>query len=408
MADVPTIDIGADKLDEDKSDYDLLNDHDKDDNLEESKDKEDEDTDKEDKEEKDEELPVEEDEEIEENEEEELPETKLRPSIKSITKEFPEAEKIFKKYPQLRDAYYREGKFSQLYATIEDAEEASVKAESLDAINADLMDGNTKDILQAINKDNPDSFKKIAANFLPTLQSLDENLFYETAIPLVNTAIRNLYLAGQKSKDNNMMGAAKIMAHFFHGSYDIPASTERAKDPELENERKKLQDEKNSIEREKFTEFDTSVNDRTRKFLSRTIEEGLDPNKSLSDFTKSKIIDEIIDRVGTELSKDRQHMASINKLWKLASQERFSAKSADRIISAFLSRAKQLIPEIRSKVKSEALGTRSKSSDNGRRSTTRETTTGTRVSEKSSRVPTDSKKLDKNFWRTHSDADLLK
>src|SRR6266850_961546 len=145
MPDVPTIDIGADKLDEDKSDYDLLNSETPD--SESETEKENEDTDKEDKEEKDEELPVEEDEEIEENEEEELPETKLRPSIKSITKEFPEAEKIFKKYPQLRDAYYREGKFSQLYATIEDAEEASVKAESLDAINADLMDGNTKDIL---------------------------------------------------------------------------------------------------------------------------------------------------------------------------------------------------------------------------------------------------------------------
>jgi hypothetical protein len=269
------------------------------------------------------------------------------------------------------------------------------------------MQGSSAELLKAIGSDSPQALKKLATGFLPTLQAIDEDIFYEASIPLINTAIRNLARAGEKAKNNNMIGAAKIMAHFFHGSYDIPAPTERAKDPELENERKKLDDEKNQIQQEKFQEFDTSVNDRTRKLMTKLIEDNLDPTKSMSDFTKSKIIDEVIERVGGELAKDRQHMASIERLWKVAKTERFSKQSADRIITAFLSRAKQLVPEIRSKVKNEALGTRARKNGSERQSTRRDTTTGTRISERTSSI-TGGGKPDRKFWKTHSDADILK
>ena len=406
MADDKTPIIDTNDLTEDSSDMDILN------SETESKppvvpDKEGKEED-EDKDENEEELETEESSEDEEIEEEELPESKLRPSIKTITKEFPEAEKIFKKYPQLRDAYFREGKFSQIFPSIEDAEESAQKAESLDTFNDLLMGGSSKELLQAIGQDSPEALKKLATNFLPTLASLSDDLFYEATIPVVNTAIRNLYIAGQKNKDNNVMAAAKIMAHFLHGTYDIPSPTERTKDPELDKERQKLQEERKSIDTERYTEFDTSVNDRTRRLMTKTISDGLDPTNSLSDFTKSKIIEEVIDRVGEELAKDHQHMTSISKLWKMAQGERFSSKSADRIITAFLSRAKPLISEVRSKVKNEALGTSSRKNGDSRRSTTRDTSTGSRTSERSSGIPTDPKKVDKGFWRKHSDADILK
>ena len=406
MADDKTPIIDTNDLTEDSSDMDILN------SETESKppvvpDKEGKEED-EDKDENEEELETEESSEDEEIEEEELPESKLRPSIKTITKEFPEAEKIFKKYPQLRDAYFREGKFSQIFPSIEDAEESAQKAESLDTFNDLLMGGSSKELLQAIGQDSPEALKKLATNFLPTLASLSDDLFYEATIPVVNTAIRNLYIAGQKNKDNNVMAAAKIMAHFLHGTYDIPSPTERTKDPELDKERQKLQEERKSIDTERYTEFDTSVNDRTRRLMTKTISDGLDPTNSLSDFTKSKIIEEVIDRVGEELAKDHQHMTSISKLWKMAQGERFSSKSADRIITAFLSRAKPLISEVRSKVKNEALGTSSRKNGDSRRSTTRDTSAGSRTSERSSGIPTDLKKVDKGFWRKHSDADILK
>lgn len=403
MADekIPTIDLESDESEQ--SDMDILNSTDDkvDDKVDDKEGKEDEiiDTEKE-------ELSTEEVDEIEKDEKEELPETKLRPSIKTMVSEFPELEKAFKKYPQLRDAYFREGKFSQVYSSLEDAVEASEKASALDEITDLIYSGSSEELLEGIGKDTPEGLKKFVSNFLPTLSKMNNDLFYEATIPVVNNVIRNLYASGAKNKDNNLMSAAKIMANFLHGSYDIPESETKV-DPGIAAERKKLDDEKSKLETEKYNEFDDSLNDRSRKLMTKVITEGLDPNNSLSDFTRSKIIDEVIERVGKELSSDKQHMTNITKLWKLARTERFSNKSADRILTAFLSRAKQLIPEIRSKVKNEAIG-KNRTASTSSRSTTRENTTGTSRTNGNSKMPTDPKKVDKSFWRKNSDADILK
>lgn len=423
MANEPTIDMDDPKLgiDTDASDMDILNteDPDPEEGTKESKkpkvkpkvevEGEPEVEDKEEVLEEDDENPdEEEDDDIPEDDETEEQGTKLRPSLKVIIKEFPEAEKIFKKYPQLRDAYYREGKFSQLFTDLEDASEASEKAASLDAFNEYIMGGSSKELLKAVGQESPSSLKKLAEGFLPTLQEINPDLFYDAAIPIINTAIRNLYAQGLKNKDNNSMSAAKIMANFFHQSYDIPDAVQDKKDPAIEQERQKLDKERNDHEKALFTEFDDKVNTSASRLFSRAISEGLDPTNSLSEFTKSKIIEEVIDRVGNELKNDRAHTASMQKLWKLARTERFSSKSAERIITAYLSRAKQLIPEIRSKVKNEALGKSSTKKDGTSRTTRREMSTGTRNSGNNSRMPTDPKKVDKSFWRKNSDADILK
>src|SRR4051812_28449403 len=137
----PTItnnsELGLDKLD-DNSDLDILNDitpevkedKPKGDNKIET-DVEDEEPDKEDldeldkEDELDEEVDKETDQEEQEENKEDIEGTRLRPSIKQIIAKVPEAEKVFKAFPQLRDAYYREAKFSAIYPTIEDAQDAS-------------------------------------------------------------------------------------------------------------------------------------------------------------------------------------------------------------------------------------------------------------------------------------------
>lgn len=332
------------------------------------------------------------------------PSSRQRPSIKEMIKEVPEAEKLFKKFPQLRDAYYTEGKFRVLFPTVEDAEVASAKAESLDTINELVMGGSSREVLESIRKESPESFKKFAANFLPTLSAIDDGVFTEIAMPVVNTVIRNLARMGEKNKDNNMISAAKIMAHYLHGSYEIPeGEAKRNADPELEKERKKLQDERNELNTTKYREFEGSVHTRTSKQLNKLITEGLDTTNTLSDFTKSKIIEEVIDRVGSEIQNDAQFQNQLNKLWKTAQQSGFKGDAADRIIIAYLSRAKRLIPNIRAKVKTEALGGSKRRSTNSSDTTRRESNSG-RSSERRVQTDTDPKKVN---WKKQSDMDIL-
>jgi hypothetical protein len=364
----------------------------------------------------DEELEVE-DEDSDESEEsddelepEETEESRLRPSIKTMMKDFPELDKILKKYPQLRDAYYREGKLSAFFPTVEDAEEAATKAESLDTFSQFLMDGSSKELLEAVGQ-NPESLKNFVTNFLPTLSEYNSDLFYEVSVPIVDTAIRNLYKRGQKlgndnpKEANNMMAAAKIMAHFLHGEYEIPEAKPVSKDTQLDSERKKFNEEKLSREKEIYEEFSTKVDDRSNKLMTKYVMEGLDPQNSLSDFTKSKIVEDVIEKIGRELQNDRAHMKLMDKYWKNARNERFSNQSAERILTAYLSRAKRLIPEIRAKVKAEATGVRKASGPtNGKRKT--EVTGGSRSPQRSSN-PNIPAKPDRKFWKENSDRAIL-
>lgn len=348
----------------------------------------------------------EEDEDLDEEPEEveDIPNTRLRPSIKTMLEKVPEAAKVFKEFPQLRDAYFREAKFSALFPTIEDAEEASEKASALEGFTEAVVTGEVETLLDTIKKDfEPEVFKKFATNFLPALSKLDNNTFYEVSIPIVDRVVRNLFATGNKNKDQNQMAAAKILNHYLHDSYDIEAER-KTSDPEIEKERKKLQDERLNDMRARYESFDNDVQSRTARILEKYISDGLDPENSLSDFVKNKIVEDTIAKVGKELELDRQHTASMLKLWKAAESGRFSREHADRIITAFLSRAKQLIPEIRTKVKKEALGVKSRS-DNGRGKTTRrDTNTGT-----SGRTTSSSIKNPKDInWRKTSDMDILK
>lgn len=349
-------------------------------------------------------LEDEEEPEIEDEVEVEEEESRLRPSMKSMIAKHPELTKILKDFPQLRDAYFREGKLSQFFPSVEDAEIAATKAESLDTFDSLLKSGSTKEIFEAIHSDDPKALDRIAKNILPTLQSINQTLFYDAVTPVIDTLIRNLNAAGIKEKDNNKSAAAKILAHFIHGDYEIPEAQTK-KDPELESERKALEDEKKKLASETNSRFENNLENRTGKLLTKLISDGLDPNNSLSEFVKSGIVREVIQRVGSELEKNPQHQAQLKKLYRLAQSERYSDKSAERIISAYLSRAKLLIPAVRSKVKNEALGTRTKAKDGIAKTTGRETSTSQSKVNRSS-LPA---KPDKKFWREHpSDMDILK
>jgi len=388
----PEIEIDPDKSDV-KSDLDILNDETSEDKTETKEDDTETETDEDIKKVLDE---------TKEDDEEDIPDTRIRPSIKTIMEKSPEAAEVFKKFPQLRDAYFREAKFTEIYPTLEEAKEASQKASDFDAFNEFVSSGSSKEIIEVLGKNDPVALKSFTSNFLPTLGKLNPDLFYEATIPVINTVIRNLYRAGEKNSDNNSMGAAKILSHFLHGTYDIPESEVR-KDPEIESERRKLEDEKNELRTEQFNKFESSVQDRTRKAFTKLVDQGLDPTNSLSAFVKSKIIDEVIEKIGDQLLSDKQHNQLMIRLWKTANSERYSDKSADRIITAFLSRAKPLISEVRSKIKQEATGSRTKSSNGTSSTTKRETNVGTSSSTKSGKT-LDPKTIN---WRKVSDKDIL-
>ena len=75
-----------------------------------------------------------------------------------------------------------------------------------------------------------------------------------------------------------------------------------------------------------------------------------------SNFIRTTIVDRIIEDLGTQLTSDKDHIRFMDSLWDKSKRNGRTEADKARIITAYLARAKSLIPSLRSKYVSEALG----------------------------------------------------
>src|SRR4030095_10511453 len=94
---------------------------------------------------------------------------------REILKKYPN---LFKEFPYLEKAYYREQQFTELLPTIDDAKAAVEKSQILDRFEGDLMSGNAETVLKAVQASNPKAFLKIVDDYLPTLAKVDEKAYF--------------------------------------------------------------------------------------------------------------------------------------------------------------------------------------------------------------------------------------
>src|SRR5208337_3668946 len=121
-------------------------------------------------------LPVEEEEEEgeveeEEGEEEEEPSPELthpfdRPSLKVVEEAFPG---LLKKFPSLRDMYFREAEYSKLFPTVDDAKEANENNTAFLSMREDIFQGNGSKLFSSIKEVNEKDLEKFSTTVLPTL-----------------------------------------------------------------------------------------------------------------------------------------------------------------------------------------------------------------------------------------------
>ena len=83
------------------------------------------------------------------------------------------------------------------------------------------------------------------------------------------------------------------------------------------------------------------------------IDKGLDPTDSLKPGLKRLLIKDIAQELDSVIVKDKAHLDRVNRLWKAEENAGFSGTNKDSIVMAYLSRAKALIPKIRSAKRKE-------------------------------------------------------
>jgi hypothetical protein len=282
-----------------------------------------------------------------------------RPSLKSIEEKFPG---FFKQFPALRDMYFREAEYSKLFPTIDDAKEANENNIAFDSIRESVFQGNGSKFFTAIKEVGEKDLEKFSTNILGTLFQVHPQSFWRAANPLVEDIARNMFSKGVKENNESMQNAARYLSDYFFGNTEI-AEGKKTSIVKIEDNNE-VKQEREKFDSERSTAFRGGVETDVRNQLvsliegldSKTGKSRIDPDNVFSKFIKTTIIDRIIDDLGTQLTSDKDHIRFMDSLWEKSKRNGRTEADKSRIVSSYLARAKSLIPSLRSKYVSEALG----------------------------------------------------
>ncbi len=264
---------------------------------------------------------------------------------------------IFKKVPQLRDVIYREQEFSKVFNSVDDAKEAASNTEVLStlwkSVEAGTVDG-AVEVLKSTDK-HLDSF---ATKLLPALKKISPDLYGKVLTNPVKLALKNMYIAGMKSKDKNVAYSAVHAYKHFFDTDDINEQIDFEEKPVAKTKaEEQLEEENKRLKSGRVTEFTNDIAEAVTHSLKGSIRKEVDKVKELataSDYTKKKLIDDIFTQIDNVLGSDNRHITGMNSLRKQAEGAGLTKDWKTRIITAYLVRARQSLSPVIIKVMKDA------------------------------------------------------
>lgn len=373
-----------------------------------------EETDDEDEEETSEETPEEEESEEDDEDDEEVDEDKdkddkeeetdedlsllSRPSIKEIKAKYPN---LFKDFPDLRHMYFREQQYNQLFPTIDDAKVAAQRNEILGGFEDAIFErGNSAELLNALAENN--KLEPFLDNFLPTLLKGSPEDYIRITTPVLKQVLRSMKKEAESAGNKNLTNSIwHISNHLFDSDGEIPADAKK-ETPKVDPEKLALQERLDNIARSTEQDFARATLLRGKDKLEEIIAKNIDPKGVLTDFTKKAVIKETYETVMNKLKEDPKHRQLMGQLWKAAKKGNFTGEHRASLVNAFLARARTLVPEIRAKLRSEALGKKSVKTETTATKKKTHVPAGGSGGKVSGKV--DTRKID---WRNTSDKDIF-
>lgn len=346
-----------------------------------------------------------------ESEEKEEPEIELdthgRPTVKAINAKY---KGVFKDFPDLKRSYFALPRYEAVFADPEQASEAAEKAREFDELEGELVTKGSPDaLIKTLAENNPRALKKIVSNFAASVRTNFEEGYIEFANPVLEELIHTAHALGTKTGNKNLILSARHLAHFiWNNGGEIPDITKRQKGPEVSEAEKELQAERTKNAQDKFVGAVKDVMPRAETSLTGFLIQNL---KGVSSFERRQIMKETLSEVNDKLTKDSAFQTALGRLWERAKSENYSDASKKRVLDAWLSRARQIAPPIRNRLRQEALDARSgkgsksrEQEDNTRERKRTFPGQGGRESRRSGSRVLDPTKID---WTKTSDMDIL-
>src|SRR5215204_639638 len=163
---------------------------------------------------------------------------------------------LFKDFPYLERAYYREQQYTELYPTLDDAKEAAHKSQVFDQYEREILNGNTEQVLQVIKQNDPKAFARTIDNYLPTLAKVDERAYYHVIGNTIRTVLSHMVTEGNRLGEDGdpLKIAAQIVNQFTFGNTALTGPRNLVNDnPENNVEAESLKRDKVEFVKQKFT-----------------------------------------------------------------------------------------------------------------------------------------------------------
>lgn len=267
--------------------------------------------------------------------------------------------KLFKDFPYLEKAYYREQQFTELLPTIADAKLAVEKAQVLDVFDREIMSGNIATVLQAAKDEDNKAFLKIADNYLPALKQVDQGAYFHVLGGVIKDTIVTMVREARSMGENGqpLQAAANILNQFVFGRNQFEPHTKLAGDdkPEDKNRENELKEQQQQIIVQQFETARDTLQTKTDNVLKATIDGNIDPRKTMTEYIRGKASKDALEMLENLMAKDTRFQSVKDKLWEKAFQSKFSKESLESIRAAYLSKAKTLLPSVIKKARNEAL-----------------------------------------------------
>lgn len=294
-------------------------------------------------------------EDLEEIDEDKL-ELKTPVARREILKKYPN---LFKDFPYLETAYYREQQFTEILSTIDDAKAAAESHQVLQRFTEDMVEkGNVKNVLKMIKEgDNPEVYAQVVDNYMEHLREIDPQAHVHVQSNLVKNIILGMVEEAKASNDDDLRTAALLLNKWAFGSAKFTPPQKMAKETPPEDKTKEAEISKREQE---FNErvirtATTEVNTRVNNAIKGAIENNIDPNGSMTDYVKRNAVRDAQEKLTSLIEKDTRFQKIVEKLWEKAAKNNFSTDSQNEIRKAFLSKAKSLLAPVIKSARNEAL-----------------------------------------------------
>lgn len=278
-----------------------------------------------------------------------------RVSFKQLKQDFPD---LFKKYPQLRSIYFREGEFSKVFSSVAQAKEAAESVDAYVRLEDDILTGDGSVLIKSLKGSDEKSLERFASNFVETLAENETGVLFNALTPIFKNICRAMRREGQSNNNPNLANSASYLAKYLFDDPEADASVEDKTDKKIEKVRL---EERSKVSEERYEAFTAETANNAFSELSSVVAKALENDKDLTPYIKQTLIKDIISEVQTLMHSDKDHLKYIDRFWNEARRNGGNSKLKASIVNTFLARAKQLVPSVRSKLLTEVRGATPKS-----------------------------------------------